>query len=124
MLEATLTEQIIGSFFPVYRDLGFGFLEPVCVNALSVELRSRGLKVQREVPFEVVYRGVPVGKYRADLIVENRVLVEVKASKAISEADETQLLNYLKATNIEVGLLLHCGPKPAFRRLLYTNDRK
>jgi GxxExxY protein len=124
LLEAQLTGQIGGAFFDVYRELGFGFLEGAYANAFSVELRSRGLHVAREVPIEVVYRGVPVGTYRADMIVEGRVLVEVKAGKAVSEADERQLLNYLKASNCEVGMLLHFGPKPKIRRFIYTNDRK
>jgi GxxExxY protein len=115
---------VIGGFHEVYKDFGFGFLEGVYANAFSVELRCRGLEVVREVPIEVVYRGVSVGNYRADMIVEGRVLVEVKAGKAISEADERQLLNYLKASNCEVGMLLHFGPKPKIRRFIYTNDRK
>lgn len=124
MLEASITDQVIGAFFEVYKDLGYGFLEAVYANALSVELRSRGLELTREVPIQVVYRGVPVGTYRVDMIVEGRVLVEVKSAKALSEADERQLLNYLKATNVEVGFLLHFGPEPGFRRRIYTNDRK
>jgi GxxExxY protein len=99
-------------------------LEGSYANALAVELRSKGLSVRREVPIEVVYRGVPVGMYRVDLIVEESVLVEVKSTKTVSDADFRQVLNYLKATDLEVGFLLHFGPKPRFRRLIYTNDRK
>lgn len=91
---------------------------------MAVELRFRGLDVVREVPSEVVYRGVPVGFYRADMTVNECLLIEIKATKTITDADERQLLNYLKASRIEVGLLLHFGPKPSFRRLTYTNERK
>jgi GxxExxY protein len=124
MLHSDVTGHAIGSFHVVYKDLGFGFLENVYSNAMAVELQFRGLKVTREMPTEVVYRGVPVGFYRADMTVNDVLLIEIKATKTISEADERQLLNYLKASHIEVGLLLHFGPKPAFRRLIYTNDRK
>lgn len=124
LIEADLTEQIIGAFFEVYRDLGFGFLEGAYANALAVELGSRGLPCKREVPIKVAYRGVPVGCYRLDLLVANRVIAEVKSSKTVTEVDERQLLNYLRATDLEVGLLLHFGPTPKFRRLVYSNRRK
>jgi GxxExxY protein len=124
MIEATLSNTVIGAFYSVYNALGFGFLEHPYANALAIELQYLGLKVRREVPTEIVYRGVPVGTYRADMIVNERLLIEVKAAKTITEADERQLLNYLRATDIQVGLLLHFGPKPHFRRLIYTNDRK
>jgi GxxExxY protein len=119
-----VTYQIIGGFYTVYNQLGFGFLEKPCANALAVELAFRGLNVEREVPFEIVYRGVSVGVYRVDLLVEGRVIVEVKASKDLSASDEPQLLNYLKASSIEIGLLLHFGPKARYRRLVYSNSRK
>ena len=105
-------------------ELGFGFLEGIYTSALAVELGHRGLAVVREAPIEVFYRGVLVGRYRLDMTVEDRVLVEAKATKTVSQADERQLLNYLKATNYEVGLLLHFGPTPGFRRLVYANQRK
>ena len=124
MLEAALTDQILGAFFGVYRDLGFGFLEAVYVNALTVDLQARGIDSRREVAIEVVYCGVRVGFYRADLVVENRVLLEVKSTRTIVEADERQLQNYLKASHIEVGLLLHFGPEPKFRRFVFSNNRK
>lgn len=124
MLEAELTGAIIAAFFVVYRGLGYGFLESVYANALCVELRRRGFKVQREVRVEVVYEGVVVGAFRADIVVNDRVLVEVKAAKALSSAEERQVLNYLKSTRLEVALLLHFGPQPRFRRWIFTNDRK
>lgn len=124
LLHGDITEQVIGGFFDVYKDHGFGFLESIYANSLAVELRSRGLELAREVPIEVTYRGVPVGIFRYDMIVAGRVLVEIKSTKAITDADERQIQNYLKATNIEVGLLLHFGPSPQYRRFIYTNDRK
>lgn len=124
MIERDRTEQIIGAFFDVYNNLGFGFLESAYVNALCLELQRRGVQYEREVAIEVQYLGVPIGRYRVDVIVDGRVLVEVKSTKNLTEADTRQVLNYLKATNLEVGLLLHFGPSPKFHRLLYTNDRK
>ena len=124
MLEATLSAQVLAAFFRVYRELGYGFLEAVYVNALFVELTKRGLAVKREVLVEVMYQGVSVGTYRIDLLVNNRIMLEVKSTKTIIDGDERQLLNYLKATTIEVGFLLHFGPEPSFRRRILTNDRK
>ena len=124
MLEATLSAQVLAAFFKVYRELGYGFLEAVYVNALFVELTKRGMDVKREVLIEVMYQGVSVGTYRIDLLVSNRIMLEVKSTKTISDGDERQLLNYLKATTIEVGFLLHFGPEPRFRRRILTNDRK
>jgi GxxExxY protein len=123
LLEGALTEQIIGGFYSVYNDFGFGLLESNYTNALAVELRLRGLEVAREVPIEVVYRGVPVGFYKYDMIVNGRVLVEVKSAKLLSPADERQVQNYLKASKILVGLLLHFGPSPRFYRFIWTEDR-
>ena len=124
MLEATLSAQVLAAFFKVYRELGYGFLEAVYVNALFVELTKRGMDVKREVLIEVMYQGVSVGTYRIDLLVSNRIMLEVKSTKTISDGDERQLLNYLKATTIEVGFLLHFDPEPRFRRRILTNDRK
>jgi GxxExxY protein len=124
MLEAKLSETLLDSFFFVYSDFGYGFLESVYANALATELEYRGIQVQRQVPFELHHRGKEVGRYRADLLVEQRILIEVKSTKQLLEADERQLLNYLKATPIEIGFLLHFGPKPKFLRRLLTNDRK
>ena len=124
MLAEDVTEKIIGAFFESYRNLGFGFLEAAYLNALCLELQRRGVDYSREVSIEVNYLGVPIGRYRIDLIVASTVLVEIKATKTLSDADTRQVLNYLKATNLEVGLLLHFGPTPKFFRYLYTNDRK
>lgn len=119
-----LTKQIIGGFYAVYNSLGYGFLERVYENALMIELRSRGLEPEQQKPITVYYRGEPVGEYFADIVVANMVIVELKAIQELGKAHEAQLLNYLKATTIEVGLLLNFGPKPEVRRKLYDNERK
>jgi len=119
-----LTEQIIKAFYKVYNTLGYGFLEKVYENALAIELRRTGLGVAQQHPIKVYYEGELVGDYYADLIADNTIIVELKAADAVSEAHEAQLLNYLKATEIEVGLLLNFGPKLEFRRKIFTNDKK
>jgi len=119
-----LTEKIIGVFYDVYNELGHGFLESVYEQALAIALGQAGMKFERQVPVSVWFRGQQVGDFRADLLVENKVLLELKAARTIDEAHEKQLLNYLRATDNEVGLLLNFGVKPQFRRLVYENDRK
>ena len=124
MLHKDLTEKIIKAFYKVYNTLGYGFLEKVYQKALIVELREVGLKCVEEVPIKVYYEGINVGDYRADIIVEESVIIENKAIESIVEEHEFQLINYLKATDIEIGLLLNFGKKPQFKRKIYTNDRK
>ena len=124
MLHKDLTEKIIKAFYKVYNTLGYGFLEKVYQKALIVELREVGLKCDEEVPIKVYYEGINVGDYRADIIVEESVIIENKAIESIVEEHEFQLINYLKATDIEIGLLLNFGKKPQFKRKIYTNDRK
>lgn len=124
MLHATITDIILKSFYTVYNQLGYGFLEKVYENSLAYELRKRGLFVQQQMPIRVVYDGVLVGEYVADLLVEHCVIVELKAVEALRPEHQAQLLNYLKATEIEVGLLLNFGPRPTFARKIFTNDRK
>lgn len=119
-----LTEQIIGAFYSVYSTLGYGFLEKVYVNALVIELERRGLMVLYEFPIKVYYTGQLIGEYFADLIVNDLVIVEVKATKLLLDEHEAQLLNYLKATPYEVGLLLNFGPKPQQKRRSFDNNRK
>ena len=118
------TKEIIGSFFVVYNELGRGFLESVYQNALAVALDERGVPNLREAPLDVFFHGARVGSFKADLLVAHCVLVEIKVAHAIEPAHEAQLLNYLRACPIEVGLLLNFGPEASFRRLIYTNDRK
>ncbi|MDD4224133.1 MAG: GxxExxY protein [Candidatus Cloacimonetes bacterium] len=110
--------EIIDSFFIVYNNLGFGYLEKVYENALRVELESKGLGVQTQKPIKVIYKGVVVGEYFADLFVDNSVIVEIKTAAKLTSENESQLLNYLTATNTEHGVLLNFGPKPAFRCMI------
>jgi len=124
-LHSDLTETIIGCFYNVYNKLGFGFLEKVYENALLIELREAGLTASSQIPIEVYYKNEKVGNYYADLFVNNKVIIELKAGDGvIIEEHELQLINYLRATEIEVGLLLFFGKKPQFRRKLFTNDLK
>ncbi len=119
-----ITEQILAAFYAVYSTLGYGFLEKVYVNALKIELEKRGFKANKEFEIKVHYLGQVVGEYYADLIVADAVIVEVKAVKVLTQEHEAQLLNYLKATPYEVGLLLNFGPKPEQKRRSFDNDRK
>ena len=119
-----LTEQIIGAFYIVYSALGYGFLENVYVKALIIELKNRGMSVKNEFPIKVYYAGQQIGEYFADLVVNDLVILEIKAVKALVDEHEAQLLNYLKATPYEVGLLLNFGPKPETRRRSIDNTRK
>jgi len=115
-----ITEQIIGASFEVFRELGYGFLERVYQQAMKVELELRGLKVEIEVDIEVQYKNQVVGNYRADILVNDCVLVELKVSPSIDSRDEAQLLNELKATGIKIGLLLNFGKQKAeFKRLVF-----
>ena len=119
-----LTEQIIGAFYAVYSTLGYGFLEDVYVKALAIELKKRGLIPNTEQPIEVYYADQMIGKYYADVVVNDLVIVELKAVKTLVVEHEAQLLNYLKATPYEVGLLLNFGPKPETKRRSFDNSRK
>lgn len=119
-----LTEQIIGAFYTVYSSLGYGFLEKVYVKALMIELKKRGLNAQDELPIHVYYEGQLVGDYFADIVVNELVILEIKAAKTLASENEAQLLNYLKATPYEVGLLLNFGPKPETKRRSFDNNRK
>jgi len=123
LLHSDITAPILDSFRYLYKEWGYGFLETPYRRGIVIELTLRGLSVKEEVPYDIVHRGVIVGHYRADLVVEDRVLVEVKATRALTSADERQLLNYLKASKLEVGLLLHFGPTPKVVRRLLTHDR-
>src|ERR1700675_4400483 len=109
-----LTGQIIKAFYNFYNELGYGSLEKVYENALALELESMGLRVGRQRPIKVYYLGRQVGDYYADLMIGGLVIIELKCAESLCEANEAQLLNYLKATDCEVGLLLNFGPKPGF----------
>jgi len=124
MKHEEITQKIIQAFFKVYNELGYGFLEKVYENALYIELTSMGFKVDRQKKVLVYYFGKIVGDYCSDLTVEDVVICELKANEVLSEENEIQLINYLKATNIEVGLLLNFGKKPEIKRKIFDNNRK
>lgn len=119
-----LTEKIIGAFYAVYSALGYGFLEKVYVKALMIELQKRDLNVQDELPIHVYYDGQIIGEYFADIVVNELVILEIKSAKALATEHEAQLLNYLKATPYEIGLLLNFGPKAETKRRSFDNNRK
>ena len=121
---AQLTEKIIGIFYDVYNELGYGFLESVYEESLVIALRDAGLAVDRQVSVPVWFRRRKVGEFRADVMVEKAVLLELKCARALDPSHEAQLLHYLKSTEIEIGLLLNFGTKPQFRRLVFENERK
>jgi GxxExxY protein len=124
MLYKEKTELIINAFYKVYNRLGYGFLERVYHNAFLIELRNIGFNVKSEYPIKVIYEGVEVGDYFADIIVDDCIIIENKAAETLREDHEYQLINYLKATEMEVGLLFNFGRKPTFKRKLFTNNRK
>lgn len=125
LLHEEITDTIIKCFYKVYNELGFGFLEKVYENALLFELRSLGLKAEKQIPVQVYYLGINVGNYFADIIVNDKVIIEIKAGEnGLVEEHELQLINYLRATDIEVGLLLSFGKKPVFKRKIFTNNNK
>ena len=119
-----VTDGIISAFYHVYNKLGYGFLEKVYENALGYELTRRGYEVAVQKPIVVWYDDISVGDYFADLIVNQCVIVELKCGPGINSAHESQLVNYLKATGIEVGLLLNFGPKPEFKRKIFSSAGK
>jgi GxxExxY protein len=119
-----ITDVILKSFYEVYNELGDGFLESVYENALYIVLKGHVLSVERQRNISVFFRGNVIGDFKADLIVEGSVIIELKAVRALDPAHEAQLINYLKATNTEVGLLLNFGRKPEFKRFIFNNKRK
>ncbi len=119
-----ITDKIIRGFYEVYNELGHGFLESVYERSLEIALNSMGLKVCRQIQIPVWFRGNPVGDFTADMLIEDCVLLELKAGRCLDSSHQAQLLNYLRATEIEVGLLLNFGLKPEFKRLIFDNPRK
>jgi len=119
-----LTEKIIGVFYDVYNELGHGFLESVYREAMIIALRQVGLMIEAHVRIPVFFRGQLVGDFEADLLVERKVILELKAVRDLDSSHEAQTLNYLRATAIEIALLMNFGPKPKFRRFAFSNDRK
>lgn len=118
---ADLTESAIGAFYEVYNTLGYGFLEKVYVNALQYELRLRGHNVARQVSVAVMYKGIEIATQRMDLIVDQKLVIETKSAQDLHPSAARQLYNYLRATELEVGLLLHFGPRPRVQRLICRN---
>jgi GxxExxY protein len=116
-----ITEKIIKAYYDVYNTLGYGFLEKVYENAMLIELRGMGLSVEKQKPISVSYHGKEVGEYYADIVVNECVIIELKAAEALCEEHEYQLINYLKATDIEVGLLLNFGKEPEIKRRVFAN---
>ncbi len=121
---AEVTQKIIGAFYDVYNELGFGFLESVYAKAIAYRLKESGIHVESQVPVPVWYHGHLAGDFHAALVIEGKVIVEIRAGRVLEPFDEAQMLNYLKATDIEIGLLLNFGPKPEIKRLAFDNDRK
>ena len=124
MLNKDITDKILKAFYSVSYELGYGFLEKVYENALVIELKSLGLRVNQQSRIYVFYKNHKVGEYFADLVVEDKVIVELKAADLICKEHEYQLINYLRATKIEVGLLLNFGKKPQFKRKVFSNISK
>lgn len=112
----------MGAFYSVHSELRFGFLEAVYSNALTVLLRQAGLRVERQVPFEIVFHSQSIGYYRADLMVQSQIIVEIKAGRSIIPQHTAQLLNYLRASRQQVGLLLNFGETPEFKRVVWTRN--
>ena len=119
-----LSKRIIRGFYNVYNNLGYGFLEKVYENAFFIELSKLGLNCEKQFPIKVIYDGKEVGEYYADIIVENKIILELKAAENLCEQHEYQLINYLKASNIEIGYLFNFGKKAEFRRKIFSNWRK
>jgi len=119
-----LTEKIIKIFYKVYNKLGYGFLEKVYENAMIIEFGREGIPAVAQSPIKVFYEDEVIGEYYADILADDRVIVEIKATRTLALEHEAQLLNYLKATDIEVGLLLNFGPKPEIKRKVFDNHRK
>ena len=119
-----LTEAIIGAFYEVYNELGYGFLESVYQEAMLVVLRPKSMTVEAQRSLPVWFRGENIGDFRPDLIVGNAVVAELKAARVLEPIHEAQLLNYLRASELEVGLLLNFGPAPKIKRMVFANERK
>ena len=120
---AELTGRLIGAYYTVYNELGYGFLESVYERAMEIALAGSGLEIQRQPSIDVIYRGETIGTFRADFIVEGIVVLELKAATQLLVEHEAQLLNYLRASGASVGLLMNFGPKPTFRRVVHRSGR-
>jgi len=124
LLHGEITHEIIGAFYDTYNALGWGYPESIYANAIPIYLAKRGMRFAREVVFPVALHGVVLGDIRADLVVEDKVIVELKACERIVAAHEAQLISYLRSSTLELGLLLNFGPKPERRRVIWTDDNR
>jgi GxxExxY protein len=124
LLHGELTEQLFGAFFEVYRNLRPGYLEPTYAGAIALELSDRGIAFEREAVLKVMYKGRVAGVYRPDFLVDGCLIVELKATRAVGDADKRQIVHYLRATNTKVGLLLHFGPEANFYRIINSKRRE
>jgi GxxExxY protein len=124
LIHGEITGKVLEAFFNVYHELGHGFLEKVYENAMLIELDELGLICKAQHQITVFYNDENVGEYFADILVENKVIIELKAVEGISERHEAQLINYLRATEMEVGLLLNFGKKPEYKRKVFSNHQK
>lgn len=124
MLHSDVTAKILRAYYNVYNELGFGFLEKNYEKAMAIELNSMKVKFKTQEPITVFYKDQQIGTYFADMIVEEKVIVELKACAQLAPEHEVQLLNYLRATKMEVGMLLNFGDEPRFKRKVFENDRK
>ncbi len=120
MKHREITEKIFRGFYTVYNNFGTGFLESVYENSLLIKLQNSGLKAHSQMPLSVYYREQVVGEFKADILVNDAVLLELKAVKRIEEVHKAQLINYLKVTGLEIGLILNFGNKPDFKRIIFT----
>jgi GxxExxY protein len=124
LMHGDVTREIIGAFYQIYSALGYGFVEAIYQRSLPVALAQRGVKAVREVRMTVTFLDTVVGDYRADLVVEGKVIVETKTAERILPVHEMQLVNYLRATGINVGLILNFGPRPTFRRMFLSSPQE
>ncbi|HEY0504541.1 MAG TPA: GxxExxY protein [Lysobacter sp.] len=120
LVSGDLTERVIGVFYGVYNELGWGFLESVYENSMAIALRADGLSARQQASMPVSFRGRLVGEFKADLLVEDRLVIELKSVSQLAAIHEVQLVNYLKASGIEVGLLLNFGPRPQLKRRVFS----
>ncbi len=123
LIHRETTDRILRSFYEVYNELGNGFLESVYENALFLELKDSGLEVERQKDIPVLFKGTNVGDFKADIVVDGKVIIELKAIQRLDKVHEAQVINYLKATGIEIGLLLNFGPRPEFKRIIFNKER-
>lgn len=123
-LHSDLSDKIISCFYKVYNNLGFGFLEKVYQKSLEIELKKNGLNIEVQHPIKVYYDKTIVGEYFADILVDSKIIIEIKAVDTLVKENEQQLINYLKSTDIELGLLLNFGRNPEMKRRIFTNDKK